>query len=293
MDILGTLELGFIYALLALGIYISFKIMNTPDLTADGSFTLGLAVSAVLAIAGQPALGIALGALCGAGAGIITGLLQTKAGIQPILAGILTMTGLYSINLFIMGSSPNLSLLGVSNIFYDTQDGAATLSLILVFCAAGIAVLTWFFKTGAGLRIRATGNNEAMVRASSINADGARIAAIAVSNAMIATSGAVLAQYQGYADINSGTGIIVVGLASVIIGEAIFRKQSLFVGLLSAAVGAVIYRLLIALALYMDFFPAYMLKLVSAVIVAATLAIPKIRQSVANAKLRKRGERVA
>lgn len=293
MDILGTLELGFIYALLALGIYISFKIMNTPDLTADGSFTLGLAVSAVLAIAGQPALGIVLGALCGAGAGVVTGLLQTKAGIQPILAGILTMTGLYSINLFIMGSSPNLSLLGESNIFYDTQDGAATLSLILVFCAAGIAVLTWFFKTGAGLRIRATGNNEAMVRASSINADGARIAAIAVSNAMIATSGAVLAQYQGYADINSGTGIIVVGLASVIIGEAIFRRQSLFVGLLSAAVGAVIYRLLIALALYMDFFPAYMLKLVSAVIVAATLSIPKIRQSLANAKVRKRGERVA
>ncbi len=293
MDIFGTLELGFIYALLALGIYISFKIMNTPDLTADGSFTLGLAVSAVLAIAGQPALGIALGALCGAGAGIVTGLLQTKAGIQPILAGILTMTGLYSINLFIMGSSPNLSLLGMSNIFYDTQNEAATLSLILVFCAAGIAVLAWFFKTGAGLRIRATGNNEAMVRASSINADGARIAAIAVSNAMIATSGAVLAQYQGYADINSGTGIIVVGLASVIIGEAIFRRQSLFVGLLSAAVGAVIYRLLIALALYMDFFPAYMLKLVSAVIVAATLSIPKIRQSVANARVRKRGERVA
>lgn len=297
MDILGTFQLGFIYSLLALGIFISFRVMNTPDLTADGSFTLGLAVSAMLTIAGHPFLGLVLGMLCGAGAGIITGFLQTKAGIQPILAGILTMTGLYSVNLFIMAGSPNLSLLGKDSVFSLAQQGmpaekgVASLIVILLFCAAGVAVLTWFFKTGAGLRIRATGNNEAMVRASSINASVTRTAAIAVSNAFIALSGALLAQYQGYADINSGTGIIVVGLASVIIGEALFRRRSLFVGLVSAAVGAVIYRLLIALALYLDFFPAYMLKLVSAVIVAATLAIPKIQQTYRQYQIRKRGER--
>ena len=300
MDILGTLQLGFIYSILALGIFVTFRVMNMPDLTVDGSFTLGIVVSSVLTVAGQPLLGLLLGFICGAGAGAVTGLLQTKAGIPPILAGIITMTGLYSVNLFIMSGSPNVSLLGTDTVFTGLQalfEGADKGVLFLVFvillCALCVFALAWFFRTGAGLRIRATGNNAAMVRASSINSDVTRTSAVALANAFVALSGAVLAQYQGYADINSGSGIIVVGLASVIIGEVIIRKTSVLGGLIAAAVGAVVYRLLIALALQADFFPAYMLRLVSAVIVAITLSIPKIRKTMQDAKIKKEGSRNA
>lgn len=300
MDILGTLQLGLIYSILALGIFITFRVMNTPDLTVDGSFTLGLAVSAVFTVMGQPVLGLILGFLCGAGAGIITGLLQTKAGIHPLLAGIITMSGLYSINLAVMSGSPNITLLQHSTIFsllqqtfLTIQKDTLTLVLVLLISVLCVALLAWFFNTGAGLRVRATGDNSAMVRASSINSDSTRILAIALSNGFVGLSGAVLVQYQGYADINAGTGIIVIGLASVIIGEVVIRKQSILGGLLAACAGAVLYRLLIALALYADFFPAYMLKLISAVIVAITLSIPKIRQLIKNTKIKKEGEQNA
>ena len=294
MDISGTLQLGLIYSILALGIFITFRVMNTPDLTVDGSFTLGLVVSAVLTVAGNPVLGLILGFLCGAAAGIVTGLLQTKAGIHPLLAGILTMTGLYSINLAIMSGSPNISLLqnntiftNLRTLFAQTDKDTILLLTIAVICAVCVISLAWFFKTGSGLRVRATGNNAEMVRASSINSDNMRILAIALANAFVGLAGAILAQYQGYADINSGAGIIVVGLASVIIGEVIVRKQSILGGLLAATAGAVIYRLLIAAALYADFFPAYMLRIVSAVIVALTLSIPKIREIARNSKIKK------
>lgn len=294
MNIAGTLELGLIYAILAMGIYVSFRIMHTPDLTVDGSFTLGLAVSAVLSAAGAPIWGLIIGAAGGAGAGGLTGFLQTKAGIHPLLAGILTMTGLYSVNLAIMGGSPNVTLLNSDTVFkimrsnFISLDKDATeLILCAVISALCICVLIWFFKTGAGLRIRATGDNDAMVRASSINSDIMKLAALSISNAFVGLSGAVLAQYQDYADINAGTGIIVVGLASVIIGEVIIRKQSVAGGLFAALIGAVVYRFLIALALKTDFFPAYMLRLVSAVIVAVTLSIPRIRELLTERRLRK------
>jgi putative ABC transport system permease protein len=295
MFILGTLQLGFIYSLLALGVFISFRVMNTPDLTADGSFTLGLCVSAMCALAGHPLWGIGAGILAGSLAGAVTGFLQTKAGIHPILAGILTMTALYSINLVIMNGSPNISLIGKPTMFLLAQESfpsvprqvtRAVLALLAaVLCAA---ILAWFFKTTVGLCIRATGNNEKMVRASSINADKMRVLAIAIANAMIALSGAVLAQYQGYSDINAGTGIIVIGLASVIIGETAMRarlwknaQHSILGQLIFAALGAVLYRIIIAFVLRFDFFPAYMLKLLSALIVAPALALPKIRESAA------------
>lgn len=294
MNISGTLELGLIYAVLAMGIYISFRVMRTPDLTVDGSFTLGLAASAVISAAGYPALGLILGAAGGAGAGALTGFLQTKAGIHPLLAGILTMTGLYSVNLAVMSGSPNVTLLQSDTLFKLTRTAidsldkdAADLILCAVICAAAAAVLIWFFKTGTGLRIRATGDNAAMVRASSINSDTMKISALSISNAAVGLSGAVLAQYQDYADINAGTGIIVVGLASVIIGEVIIRKPSVSGGIAAAIAGAVIYRFLIALALKTDFFPAYMLRLVSAVIVAVTLSIPKIRAVYADKRTRR------
>lgn len=288
MNISGTIELGLIYAILSMGIYVSFRIMHTPDLTVDGSFTLGLALSAVLSAAGFPIIGLLLGAVGGAIAGALTGFLQTKAKIHPLLAGILTMTGLYSINLAVMNGSPNVTLLNSDTVFKQLK-GAANSDLILcaVICALCAAALIWFFKTGVGLRIRATGDNDAMVRASSINSDIMKLSALSLSNAFVGLSGAVLAQYQDYADINAGTGIIVVGLASVIIGEVIIRKPSVTGGLLAALTGAVVYRFLIALALKTDFFPAYMLKLVSAVIVAVTLSIPKIREVLAERKIRR------
>ena len=300
MNIIGTLQLGLIYSLLALGVFISFRVMNTPDLTADGSFTLGLCISAVCTIHGHPFLAIPAGLAGGALAGAVTGLLQTKGGIHPILAGILTMTGLYSINLFVMGGSPNLSLLGKPSVFTILQElintgdrNTSRLIVTLFLTAASIMLLTWFFKTGLGLRIRATGNNELMVRASSINTDAMRISAIALANSFIALSGVVLAQYQGYGDINSGTGIVIIGLASVILGELLIRRGSILFRLTAAALGAILYRLIIALALYLNVFPAYMLKLLSAVIVALALATPHLRLRWEQLRIRRRNSRNA
>lgn len=287
--------MGFIYSLLALGVFITFRVMNIPDLTADGSFTLGLAVSAVFCLSGHPFAGLAAGTLCGAAAGIVTGFLQTTAGIHPILAGILTMTGLYSVNLAVMGASPNLSLIGVSTVFSLFQNAfpgmernAARLCLTFFLAASSSAALIWFFKTGLGLRLRAAGNNEKMVRASSINADAVRVTALAIANAFVGLAGAALAQYQGYADINSGAGIVIVGLASVILGEIIPCRRSAVFVILCAALGAVIYRLLIAIVLYLNFFPAYMLRFVSALIVALALASPKLRAALREWKPRKK-----
>lgn len=279
---LGSLQLGIIYGLLALGVYISFRILNIPDLTADGSFTLGVAVSAMVSVAGHPLLGLVAAVLAGALAGAVTGLLQTKVGVHPILAGILTMSGLYSINLFIMNASSNVSLITAKTLFNGSllaalgKNGVFTL-LPLIICAVVLAVLLWFFKTHTGLCIRATGDNEDMVRASSINVDGVKILALALSNACVALAGATLAQYQGFADINTGVGIVVVGLASVIIGEVLVGRRGLGIGLCSAIVGSVVYRFIIAIVLKLSAFPAFALKLVSAVIVALALSVPALK----------------
>jgi len=291
---------GFLYAIAVLGIVLTLRVLNWPDLTVDGSFTLGICVTAVATVAGHPLLGFALSFFCGAAAGILTGLLHTKVGIHPLLAGILTMTGLYSINLAVMGGSPNISLLRTDTVFTILRRAMpgidrATLTLVIVAFISAVctALLAWFFLTGLGLRIRAAGDNAAMVRASSINSDATHILATALTNAFVGLAGAVLAQYQGYADINSGAGVIVVGLASIIIGEVVVRGQNIVFGLLAAVFGAVAYRLLIALALYANFFPAYMLRFVSAVIVSATLAVPQVRETVKNSNIKKRGRRHA
>ncbi len=286
--ILGSLQLGLIYGLLAIGIYISFRVLNIPDLTAEGSFTFGLVVSAMCASAGHPAIGIALGFIAGAAAGLVTGLLQTRCGIHPILSGILTMSGLHSINLFVSNEQPNISLIGAGTVFSKFREIAPMLSkdvanllVALAFAAVFTALIIIFFKTRLGLSIRAAGDNEDMVRASSINVDSVKLMALAVSNAFIALSGAVITQYQGYADINSGSGMLVVGLASVIIGEVIIGKRGITSGFISAVIGSVVFRFIIALATLYSLFPAYMLKLVSAVIVAAALSIPSIKKYVA------------
>lgn len=281
---IGSLQLGLIYGFLAIGIYISFRIMNIPDLTAEGSFTFGLVAAAVFADLGHPILGIVLALAAGALAGVVTGALNVYLRIPAILAGILTMSGLYSVNLLTMDSKANLTLIGVDTIFSLTAplfggdlDLAKTL-VNLVLVALAVFLIYTFFKTRIGLSIRATGDNEYMVRASSINIGVTKILALALSNAIIALSGGILAQYQQFADISSGVGMLVVGLASVIIGEAFLGQRGILCGLCAAVLGSIIYRLLIALAYQTNIFPSAAFRLISAVIVTIALAIPAIKQ---------------
>ncbi len=278
--------LGLEYALLAVGVSLTFRILNLPDLTVDGSFTLGVVTSAVAAAAGRPFWGLALALGSGALAGCVTGLLQTKAKIHPILAGILTQLGLYTVNITILGG-PNLSLLDSETIFSVAMRAMPFLSktaakylCVIVLTAAAVALLSVFFRTVAGLCIRATGNNPEMCRASSIHTDAAVIGALALSNALVALSGGILAQYQGFGDVSSGSGMIVIGLASVILGEVLFGRRSIAAGLCSAVAGSVLYRILIAAALRYNVISANALKLISAAIVAITLALPAAQAAV-------------
>lgn len=296
---IGSLQLGLIYGFLAIGIYISFRIMNIPDLTAEGSFTFGLVVAAVFADLGHPILGIVLALAAGALAGVVTGALNVYLRIPAILAGILTMSGLYSVNLLTMDSKANLTLIGVDTIFSLTAplfggdlDLAKTL-VNLVLVALAVFLIYTFFKTRIGLSIRATGDNEYMVRASSINIGITKILALALSNAIIALSGGILAQYQQFADISSGVGMLVVGLASVIIGEAFLGQRGILCGLCAAVLGSIIYRLLIALAYQTNIFPSAAFRLISAVIVTIALAIPAIKQLIDMQRKRKENLRDA
>ena len=291
--LIGSLQLGLLYGILALGIYISFRILSIPDLTTEGSFAFGLSVSAAITAAGYPLLAIAVAMLAGALAGSVTGLLQTRFRIHPILSGIITMSGLYSINLAVLGGSPNLSLVRAATLFklipFLSKNDAMTV-LPIVAALMFLALMILFFHTHIGMCIRAVGDNEDMVRASSINVNACKVLSFSVSNALIALSGALIAQYQGYADISSSTGILVVGLASVIIGEAIFGRRSVTLGFISAVAGSLIYRYIIALATRFSPLPAYMLKLVSAVIVALALAIPALRENMKEARSKQGGK---
>lgn len=297
---LGSLQLGLLYGILAIGIYISFRILNVPDLTTEGSFTFGLATSAMCAIGGHYILGIVLSIAAGALAGIVTGILQTKCRIHPILSGIITMSGLYTVNLAVMNNAVNVSLIGKDEIFTMVSTALEGMSRDAVRCVVSLAfaavvcvVMIIFFKTHLGLCIRATGDNEAMVSSSSINVDATKIISLAISNGCVGLSGGLLAQYQGFADINSSVGILVVGLASVIIGEVIMGRRGVTVGIISAVIGSIIYRYIIALATASHIFPAFALKLVSAVIVAVALSIPAIKQGIALSKIKKEARRNA
>lgn len=270
---MGAFGLGLIYALLALGIFISFRILDIPDLSVDGTFTLGVAVSVVFAYNGHPFLGILLAIAAGAAAGAVTGVLQTKMNIQPILAGILTMTALYSINLRIMGKKPNISLYGKTTIFNIAKLPDILVSGIILIAA--ILLLYGFLKTQLGMSLRATGDNEFMVRASSIDSDAMKIMGFAIANALVSLSGGVLAQYQNFADANGGVGMLVIGLASIIIGEAIFGRRSVLNSIISAVLGAIIYRFILSAALKIGM-EAIDLKLFSAIIVAAAIFIPDV-----------------
>ena len=273
--ITSALELGFIYALVALALFLSFRILNIADMTTDGAFTLGCAVSATVALAGHPFLALPAAMIAGACAGVITALLQTKWGVPSILAGIITNTGLYTVNLAVMGFSSNVNLLKATTIF-SALPGMKIIPAILITLIVAV-LLILFLNTRLGLSIRATGDNPDMVRASSINTGLTITIGLAVSNAITALSGAVLAQYQKTADINLGTGMVIIGLASLIIGETLFRGRKTWVKVTGAVVGCIVYRFIIAIALRLDL-PSECLKLVSAIIVAIAIALPTIKK---------------
>ena len=296
--IIGAIQLGLLYAVMAMGIYTTFRILNLPDLTVDGSFSLGMTTAAVVTISGHPFLALFVAIIFGALAGCITGILQTKVGIQPILSGILVMTGLYTVNMAVMGGKSNLSLIGKETIFtkFETllgvQNNFGKTVIPMVICLIVIIILTVAFKTKIGLSIRATGDNEEMVRASSINAKVTKCIGLAIGNACVALAGALLCQYQRFSDVNSGSGMVVIGLASVIIGETLFGRRSILVGLISALMGSIIYWSIIALALKVDLFPSYALKLISAFIVAIALSVPSIKVNIKQNKIRREAKRI-
>ena len=277
--IMSALELGCIYALVALALFLSFRVLNIADMTTDGSFTLGCAVSATVALAGHPVLALPAAMIAGAAAGFITAALQTKFRIPSILAGIITNTGLYTVNLAVMGFSSNVNLLRTETIFSmakDTLGAGYKLIPALVITAVVGAFLIFFLKTRVGLSVRATGDNADMVRASSINTAFTVTIGLMLSNSITALSGAVLAQYQKTADINLGTGMVVIGLASLIIGETLMPRGKTWMKVLGAILGSVVYRFIIALALRMDL-PSECLKLISAVIVALAIGLPAVK----------------
>ncbi len=287
-QIIGAVELGLVYGLMVLGVFITFRILKIPDLTVDGSVTLGMAVCAMLTNAGHPLLAIIIAFIAGLCAGSVTGFFQTKIHIPPILAGILTMSGLYSINLKIMSDGkPNISILGsdtlYSNLMQLTGCSKHTAYLIvsLIICVIMLIAVEFFFKTHLGLCICATGDNEDMVRATSIDPNKMKWIALALANGCVALSGAMYTQYMGYADVTAGSGTIVVGFASVIIGETICGKRGLSVGFISAIVGSVAYRIIIAIAIKTNLFPTYFLKLVSVIIIAIALGLGPVRAAFA------------
>ena len=278
--IFSALELGFIYALVALALFLSFRVLNIADMTTDGAFTLGCAVSATFAVAGHPLLGIPAAMLAGACAGGITAFLQTKLNIPSILAGIITNTGLYTVNLAVMGFSSNVNMMRADTLFSLLQPVLGKtfgkiIPVALIALLTGL-LLALFLKTRVGLSIRATGDNPDMVRASSINTGFTVTVGLCISNSLTALSGAVLAQYQKTADINLGTGMVIIGLASLIIGETLMPKGKTWVKILGAIAGSLVYRFIIAIALRLDL-PSECLKLISAVIVALAIGLPAIQ----------------
>lgn len=285
---LSAIELGLIYSLMVLGLFLSYRVLNIPDLTVDGSFTLGAAVAVVMTLSGHPILGLFAAILAGAAAGFLTAFLQTKMKIQPILAGIITMTALYSINLMVMNDKANVPITQQESIYtaFGSLVGKQAQGMVLsplVLILAGAAMVL-FLKTPFGLSVRATGDNESMVRSSSINADLTKTAGLMGANACVALSGAMIAHYNCYAEVRMGIGMVVIGLASFIIGEiavGIFvKRKGVLSGVIAAAVGSILYRLIIAQALELNF-SSSSLKLITAIIVALAMSYPAICDSIA------------
>ena len=288
-------EVGLIYSLVALSLYLSFSILNLCDLSTDGCYTLGCAVGAVVTIAGHPILAIFAAMGAGVCSGFITAFLQTRLGVESILAGIIVNTGLYTINLMVMGLKSNVSIFGTDTIFSMAKglsDSAFwsswyKLCLILVIVLIMCILMYLFLGTRLGLSIRATGDNSAMVKSSSINPAFTITVGLCVSNACTGLAGCLIGQYNKSCDINLGTGMVTIALASLVIGETLFgKKRSIQVGIISVLVGSCLYRLIVAIALRLNV-PTEAFKLVSAIIVALAIAMPKIREYAALRRTRR------
>ena len=289
----GSIELGLVYALMALGLFISYRILDVADLTVDGSFTLGAAVCVVVTMTGHPVLALFAAIIAGALAGCFTAFLQTKLFVSPILAGIISMTALYSINLRIMGNKPNISIAKNDSIITMAEKIVpkqyAKLFVTFIIVAIAAVAIVVFLYTKLGLQIRATGDNEDMVRSSSINVDMTKTVGLAIANALVALSGATLAQMQKFADISMGIGMVVIGLASLIIGEVIIGKRNIIVNAIAVIVGSIIYRLIIAFVLEMGI-EQQDLKIISALIVTIAISYPAIKRYASLNARKKRGK---
>ena len=285
LAIQGAASQGIIWGIMTLGVYITFKVLDFPDLTVDGSFALGGAVSAILISNGMnPFITLFFSFLAGSLAGLATGILNTKLQIPGILAGILTMIALYSINIRVMGGRPNISLLGMATSLTIIQNILSLSKVVsdllvgFVFSVFIVLIMYWFFGTEMGCAIRATGNNEKMIRALGVDTNVMKTIGLMISNALVSLSGALVTQSQGYADVGMGTGTIVIGLASVIIGEVIFGNRFNFLYKLSSIVmGSIIYRIIIAIVLQLGL-KATDLKLLTAIIVAIALSVPVLNK---------------
>lgn len=284
-----TVAQGLLWAVMALGVYVTFRVLDIADLTVEGSFPLGAATAAALLAAGYgPMAAVAAAAVAGMLAGIVTGVLHTKMKIPALLAGILTMIALYSVNLRIMGKA-NLSLLGVDTTFSICRDifglnsGETTFIVGLAVTLVIGCLLYWFFGTEIGAAIRATGFNQQMIRAQGVDTDVTIILGLLLSNALVAVSGALVAQNNGFADVGMGTGTIVIGLASVIIGEVLFGTRSFKNCMISVILGSIVYRIVIAAVLQMGM-PPNDLKLFTSVLVAFALSMPLLKNKVSARK---------
>lgn len=276
--ILGAISLGLIWAILTIGVYITFRILDIADMTVEGSIAMGAAIGATCIGNGMnPFAATVLAFIGGMAAGLITGFLHTKLKIPALLAGILTMIALYSINLHIMGKA-NVSILRMNTVYTPLENlGLSSTNAVMLFALlsviAIVGILYWFFGTEVGCAIRATGNNPQMARAQGINTNNMITLGLIISNGLVALCGALIAQSQSFADVQMGIGSIVIGLASVIIGEVIFGKRNFFNCLISLVLGAITYRIIIALVLKMGM-PANDLKLFTAITVAIALSLP-------------------
>lgn len=304
LSLFGAVELGIIYAIMAIGVFLTFRVLNFPDLTVDGSFVTGAAVAALSIINGlSPLVATILGTFAGFLAGCVTGLLHTKGKINPLLSGILMMIALYSINLRIMGA-PQISLLneetlktqfisfwentGIDSLFNNVlaslgiERFPATWGILIVMTVIIIIIkfiIDYYLKTEVGLALRATGDNQRMIRSFSANTDNLIIVGVGISNGLVALAGALVAQNGGFADVGMGIGLIVIGLASVIVGEALFGTKTIARWTLAVILGAIIYRIVVTLALRVEFLESGDMKLITAVLVIIALVTPKILQS--------------
>jgi len=280
----GGIAQGLIWGIMALGVYLTFRMLDFADLTVDGSFATGGAVSIMLILNGwNPELTLTAAFVVGAFAGIVTGLLHTKLGIPAILAGILTQISLYSINLNIMGKANQAVNVNAVTLHFTSNVRMLSRTILITGCCCLvlISVLYWYLGTEHGSALRATGNNPAMSRALGINTDRMKVTGLALSNGLVALSGGILAQYQGFADVNMGRGAIVIGLAAVIIGEVlgeaiVGKRMNFWLRLAFVLIGGVIYYLVYVFVLWLKF-PANDMKLLTAIVVAVFLAVPYLQ----------------